>query len=187
MGRPCKWKYPTKEISGHNKSNQAYSVWRHMIERCSTKYWEKYPTYIGTEFEEAWDDYDLFYEWVIDQKGYGLVDESGKKYHLDKDLLGCGKLYSPTNCVFLPARINVALQFGARNNQVLPGVSMNSGSFMATLCYDGKNKNLGRYQTANEAHSAYVKAKNIRLSELSEFYKESLSEAAYNKLKEKIN
>ena len=47
-----------------------------------------------------------------------------------------------------------------RNNRVgLLGVSVSRGRYAATIQIDGANRHLGRFETAEEAHAAYIEAK----------------------------
>jgi len=178
MGRPNKWINPTKVSAGNNKANPAYSHWRHMLERCSEAYWLKYPTYKGTTYQQSWADYDVFYEWVTNQVGYGLDG-----IHLDKDLLGDGTVYSEDTCCLLPKSVNIALQSNRVNVGDCPsGVSLNGGKYMASLAYNGKNKNLGRYDSQEEAFAVYRTAKISRIKELATKFKDQIDEKAFDSL-----
>lgn len=102
-----KYSRPTIYPPGSRKPIPAYAHWRAMSERCSIGYKEKYPTYEGCTMIFEWQTYENFYDWVVKQKGYGLRDESGILYNLDKDLLISGNLvYSKETCVILPPEIN---------------------------------------------------------------------------------
>lgn len=182
MGRPKKWINQVK-IDGSNKVIQAYSVWRHVIERSSLPYQKKYPSYTGVTHQESWLDYDVFHDWVTEQDGYGTLDKKNRLYHFDKDLIGSGKFYSEKDCVFLPLEINIAMQYSRSNSGDLPvGVSFNQGRFMVTLACDGRNKNLGRYESPEEASEIYLKAKVDRIRSLALEYQHSISNIAFDRL-----
>ena len=52
--------------------------------------------------------YAYFYDWCHEQVGFGKVDDKGRYWQLDKDLLFVGnKTYSETTCVFVPNEINL--------------------------------------------------------------------------------
>lgn len=176
-----RWERPTKKFT-NGPITQAYSHWRHVIERSSEPYWKKYPSYIGTIMHKDWESYDCFYDWITTVKGYGEL-YNGKYYHLDKDLLGDGFTYEPKSCVLLPPPINGALiGFNSRGGDLPTGVSINQGRYLATLCYRGKNKNLGRYSDPYVAASVYRKAKAAYLKELAFQFRDDLEERAFEKL-----
>lgn len=173
-----KWINPIYIEGSKRNLTLAYSQWLHMRERCRPLYWERFPTYIGATFQDEWKDYDIFYDWITDQVGYGLPFSN-----LDKDLLGDGKLYSAETCCILPQRINIALTYKMSTMGEYPsGVSLNQGRYMATLAYDGKNKNLGRYSTPKEASDVYIKFKTERIQSLAYEYKDIISDRAFNAL-----
>lgn len=72
-----------------------YSRWKAMILRC---YSGRQASYENTFVCEEWLTFSNFRKWMITQ------DWEGKE--LDKDLLGDGTLYSPTNCTFVPSQVN---------------------------------------------------------------------------------
>lgn len=159
------------------KQSPGYITWKHMIERCyDPKYLAQYPTYKGCEVSEDFKSFQKFMAWATTQKGYG-----DSKVALDKDLLFKGnKMYSGETCVFIPREINVLLTKANAVRGGCPiGVSVNRGKYMATLCYFGKNKNLGRFETPSEAFNVYKAAKEAHIKILAEKYKEVLDSRAY--------
>lgn len=174
-----KWKNQTKVSVGSSKVIPAYQHWHHMRHRCQEPYWLKYPTYIGTSHQPDWDDYDIFHEWVTNQKGYGLDGAN-----LDKDLLGDGTFYSEQTCCLLPRQLNAAITGGRSSKGGLypTGVSLNGGKYMVSLAYDGKNKTLGRYNTPEEAFNVYREAKIAKIRNLAEEFKDRINERAFKAL-----
>ena len=80
-----------------------YKKWVAMIQRCyCQKTLKRQPTYKGCEVSQEWSVFSNFKSWMDSQ------DWEGKA--LDKDLLGCGKLYSPKNCCFIPRRLNMLIE-----------------------------------------------------------------------------
>lgn len=77
-----------------------YRRWESMLKRCySSRYQEKFPTYVGCIVCEEWLHFSKFKKWMESQ------DWEGK--HLDKDFLVEGnKVYSPSTCTFLPGELN---------------------------------------------------------------------------------
>jgi hypothetical protein len=85
-------------------------------------------------------------------------DWQGKQ--LDKDLLGDGKLYSPKTCVFVSSRVN---KFTNRS-RLNCGVSWRKrdSNYEAKL----SDRHLGCFDTQEEAHQAWRKAKKALCQEL---------------------
>ena len=73
-----------------------YQLWQDMLERCfSEKYQTRQPTYKDCNVSNNFLNYSYFYEWCQEQIGFGKVDEKGRSWCLDKDLLFVGnKTYS---------------------------------------------------------------------------------------------
>ena len=132
-----------------------YFRWVNVLKRCTPKYQTAHPTYIGCEVCDEWKSFMAFRAWMITQEWEGK--------DLDKDLLGCGKIYSPENCCFIDGAINKLLtdRVGARGPYLL-GVARNSGKgkpYRAQLSKYGYRYGLGYFDTQEEAHLAYCKAK----------------------------
>ena len=83
------------------KHVKEYKLWQGMLERCfSEKYQTRYPTYKGCNVSDNFLNYSFFYDWCQNQVGFGKVDDKGRSWCLDKDLLLVGnKTYSETACV----------------------------------------------------------------------------------------
>ena len=91
------------------KNVKEYKLWQDMLTRCfSEKLQTRYPTYKGCNVSDNFLHYSFFYDWCQGQIGFGKVDDKGRYWQLDKDLLSVGnKTYSETTCVFVPKEINV--------------------------------------------------------------------------------
>lgn len=173
-----KYSRPTIFPPGSRKPVPAYVHWRAMVNRCKDDYVLEYPTYEGCE--NHWLSYEDFYDWVVNQKGYGKRDESGVLYNLDKDLLVSGNLvYSSETCVILPPEINRFLVSHRVNDRKIPvGIYMERGKFRAGY----SNINLGRFDTLVEAISAYEKARKDQAKSLAEKWVDDIDERAYDSL-----
>lgn len=158
----------------------AYSQWKAMNVRCEDKYKEKFPTYEGCEVSNDWLRYENFYDWIIEQKGYGLRDSTGILHNLDKDLIVSGNLvYSQETCVLLPPEINRFLVSNRVKDRELPlGISMDRGLFRAGY----SNINLGRFETLDEAVTAYEKARKEQACKLANKWVDQIDNRAYNAL-----
>ena len=118
------------------KNVKEYGLWQSMLERCfSEKYQTHCPTYKECSVSNNFLSYSFFYDWCQEQIGFGKVDEKGRSWCLDKDLLFVGnKTYSETACVFVPQEINSFFnEYGNARGEYPLGVSFNKrdGKFAA--------------------------------------------------------
>lgn len=138
-------KYVTQPHSSTDKWRcPYYEKWKLMLERCySSKYQDRRPSYIGCEVCDDWKFFSSFREWMSSQAWVGR--------HLDKDLIGTGKLYSPDDCVFLRPEVNNFLTDSAASRGSLPiGVIAHAnGKFRSRIRVSGRLKNLGIYRTSD--------------------------------------
>ena len=153
------------------KNVKEYKLWQSMLSRCfSEKYQTLYPTYKGCNVSDNFLHYSFFYDWCQEQIGFGKVDDKGRYWQLDKDLLFVGnKTYSETACVFVPQEINTFFtdRGNARGEYPL-GVSFHKqkGKFQAHCAVNGKDKHLGYFNTAQEAFAVYKTLKEALCKQL---------------------
>ncbi len=163
-----------------------YQQWSGMLFRCTQKYWNNKPTYIGTTCSENFKNYSFFYEWCNKQTGFGNKDEDGKVWCLDKDILIKGnKTYGENACVFVPPRVNTLLIKADKVRGDYPiGVSREktSGKFKACCFFRDVNKHLGRYTTPLEAFMVYKTYKEALIKDVANQYKTQLDPRAYQAL-----
>lgn len=169
------------------KRLKEYRLWCGMLERCTNRFQDEYPTYIGVSCSENFKSYSFFYEWCNNQIGFGNIDDNGKSWHLDKDLLVKGnKLYSESVCVFVPHRINSLLTKSNSSRGEWPvGVHLNKmAKKFAASCNNGthKRKYLGLFNTAQEAFLVYKPFKEALIKEVADKYKEALDVRVYDAL-----
>lgn len=91
-----------KKIKHGLSRHPLYNVYNNMIERCYNEKNLSYSRYGGKGVKvcEEWrNDFVSFYNWCISN---GWDDE----LQLDKDIKGCGFLYSPETCMFVTPKIN---------------------------------------------------------------------------------
>lgn len=141
---------------GENGAQEkAYLVWRCMLDRCYGKSVQKKQwTYIGCTVCDEWLVYSRFKKWF--DKNYFEGAE------LDKDILVEGnREYSPKFCVMVPSKLN--LLFGnattGRRKGFRFGVRKVNGKFGAAIKVDGEYKWLGRFNTHEEAATAWLSEK----------------------------
>ena len=156
-----------------------YRAWIGMFNRCYSKGLDN-PTYKGCKVAPEWHNFQVFAEWYTNHEFYGLG------YHLDKDLLVKGnRVYSPSTCDMLPVEINsLMLDRRSERGDYPIGVSFlkRSSKFTAKLRIDGVTKNLGSYNTAEEAHEVYVAEKEANVKRMALRYRDRISKQAFNAL-----
>lgn len=144
------------KINGKQIWCPIYKIWKNMLERCyDKKRHAKNPTYIGSTVSESWLTFSNFKKWMESQ------DYLGKE--LDKDIIvPNNKHYSPETCVFVTSEINLLLtDCGATRGKYPIGVSFSKGNnkYVAQCSVNSKHKNLGYYNTPEEASQVYNKFK----------------------------
>jgi len=179
--------YSTTDNSDNMECSRIYQLWLNMLKRCTAKLQTEYPTYVGTTCSENFKSYTFFYEWCQEQVGFGLVDEGGNCWQLDKDILvKCNKIYSEDTCVFVPRRVNMLLvKRDAKRGKYPIGVHLDkpTGRFVAQHSGGkGKQKNLGYFNTPQEAFLAYKTFKEALIKEVANEYKEQLDSRVYEAL-----
>ena len=173
---------PTK-VDG--KIVKEYDLWKHMLERCfSEKLQTLYPTYKGCNVSDNFLNYSFFYDWCQEQIGFGKVDEKGRYWQLDKDLLFVGnKTYSETACVFVPQEINLFfIDRGNDRGEYPLGVHFDkaSGKFKAYCNVNGSLQHLGRFNTPDEAFTVYKPFKENLCKQLALKWQSEIDERLFN-------
>ena len=175
----------TRPAKVDGKIVKEYDLWQSMLSRCfSEKYQTRYPTYKGCNVSDNFLNYTFFYDWCQEQTGFGKVDDKGRSWCLDKDLLLIGnKTYSETTCVFVPHEIN--LFFTDRGNargEYPVGVYFHktSGKFVAQCKVNGKRQHLGLFNTPQEAFTVYKPFKENLCKQLALKWKDEIDERLFN-------
>jgi len=142
-------------INGKRSWCPYYMVWKNMVKRCHyLRYQKRFPTYKGCKIAEKWKYFSVFRAWME------IQDWEDKQ--LDKDFLGDGKLYSPETCCFVPGWLNSLFTDSGKTRGKWPiGVYWYKQiqKFRAYVNINGQNKYLGSFDTPEEAHQTYLKAK----------------------------
>mgnify|MGYP003600331273 CR=1 FL=1 len=174
-------------ISTNQKHHKEYRIWEGMLDRCYNPITQKkQPAYIGCSASEFFLYYPNFKEWCNNQIGFGLKDDNGKSFALDKDILIKGnKVYSEDTCCFVPPEIN----------SLMAGCKRKKGSTMVGTAYDHKLKkfrssivkrgvkyHLGCYATELEAFSVYKFEKESYIKEVAEKWRQQLGAEVYETL-----
>ena len=150
----------TRPVSVDGKIVKEYALWHSMLSRCfSEKYQTRRPTYKGCNVSDNFLNYTFFYDWCQEQIGFKSVDEKGRSWCLDKDLLFTdNKTYSETACVFVPQEVNkFFIDSGNARGEYPLGVSFHkqTGRFVAQCTVNSKLQSLGLFDTPEEAFAVY--------------------------------
>ena len=162
-----------------------YDLWQSMLNRCfSEKLQTRYPTYKGCNVSDNFLHYPYFYGWCQEQTGFGKVDEKGRSWCLDKDLLFVdNKTYSETTCVFVPQEVNVFFNDRSNNRGEYPlGVCFDKqkGKFMAYCAVNGKQQHLGYFNTVDEAFAVYKPFKEALCKQLALKWQSEIDQRLFN-------
>lgn len=153
-----------------------YRTWFEMLRRCFSEKWlQKKPSYKDCKVCEEWLTFSNFKSWMEKQ------DWEGK--HLDKDLLGDGKLYSPETCCFLEQRVNSFIATSKGGNKEGCFYDTRSGKY-TSYCnnpFAKKLVHLGGFDTQEEAHLAWKKKKLEFAKIISEELDERCAKALINR------
>lgn len=151
------------------------SLWHNMYQRCySDKYHEDSPQYIGCTMCDEWlDDKEAFYDWV--RENYYTVGT--EQVDLDKDILVKGnKIYSPETSIFAPHSINTYFENLTREPIYLSKLY----KYRMDIFIEGKNINIGYYDTEEKAKKAFIKHKEAAILAKADLYKDSIPRKLYD-------
>lgn len=167
--------------SGRN--NPLVSVWSLMLKRCYAND-RKLSTisYIGCTVAREWHNFQKFASWARQQVGFDLETRN-----LDKDILVKGnREYGPSNCCFVPSRINMLFVKASTVRGELPvGLYFNKEKQKyQAQCNDENCKStyLGRFDTIDEAFSSYKIYKESVIKKVAYQYKEVIDPRVYSAL-----
>lgn len=163
------------------KRTKAYNAWKGILKRSyCPKFQIKQPTYIGCSVHNDWLEYQEFAEW------HASHEYSDKDYQLDKDLLvPNNKVYAPDKVCFVPQELNsLLLDNRAIRGEYPQGVCFHKplGKFLARLKVNGKQKHLGCFDCPQEAHQAYVVAKEAHVKVKAQEWRGRIDERVYEAL-----
>lgn len=176
-----------KSVMLDGKSITEYYLWKSMLSRCySPIFHRRNPTYKECEVEPFLLYFTNFYNFIRGLKGFGEVDEKGRPFQMDKDILIKGnKTYSVDTICFVPKEINSFLTNNSAVRGKLPvGVVYHKrgGVYQATFRLWGKTTYLGSFKTSEEAFSAYKFAKEDQAKVLAVKWKSRIDPRVYDAL-----
>lgn len=175
------------EFKNGKPTSKEYGIWKGVRERCyNENLRHKLMSYKDAEMSENFKRYSYFKEWCNKQIGFNSVDDKGKGFHLDKDILIKGnKVYSEDTCCFVPAEINCAIS----NNKSVRGqfpqgviYNCNKTRYRARIQRDNKWESLGTYDTPEEAFQVYKPVKEAHIKSLANKWKDQIDPRAYKAL-----
>lgn len=180
--------------NGETPPAEIYNYWVRMINRCYNPEEIIKNTgrrYIFVNVCKEWFCFQNFAEWAISQPNWNLGHD------LDKDLLGNGTEYSPSNCTFLPQDVNVFLAENWSKDihnlpigvqYIKPATAGAKEGYVARCHTDKGREYLGYFNDPMTAYFAYKNKKEEYAKVLAEKFKNVITEKAFNKLKEfKLN
>lgn len=139
-------------LSGERYACPAYQSWKDMIVRsCSSNYKQKKPTYRDVTVCDEWKFFSEYLKWWIDNQVDG--------WHLDKDIIGNGTIYSPDTCIFVPRWLNIMMS-GSESSRgpSLIGCHMHKqhGKYLARYHHPRKGRiHIGYFLDEKEASDAW--------------------------------
>lgn len=155
------------------KISPAYKLWQSMLGRCYAPVFECYK---NVSVDEKWHNFQNFAEW------YYSYPYTKIGWQLDKDIHSMSeKYYSESTCTFVPQEINSCI--AEKPQRDIPyGVELRFGRYRTGVSEGGKRRMLGTFDTAEEAHDVYKKAKKVVIIGLAEKYKSGLDPRTYTAL-----
>ena len=166
---------------------ESYNVWWDMIRRCCCEtYKRKKPRYMSSVVDTRFESYFNYRSWCEKQIGFGCKDEKGRPFALDKDILIKGnKVYSEDTCCFVPQEVNsLFVKSNARRGECLVGVTYRKDrkKYKAGMNNTEGSSFIGHFDTELEAFQAYKQAKESKVKEVAELYKDRIDPRVYEAL-----
>ena len=171
------------QVRVDGKHTKEYRLWNNMLKRCYSVGCQKVrPTYIDCSVSENFRYLQYFKEWCNNQIGFNSVDEKGKPFALDKDILVKGnRVYNEDVCVFVPQEVNLLFTKRDKSRGEYPiGVSFHKSRGMLTATLN--NKYLGYFNTAEQAFQVYKTAKEAYIKEVANKWKGRIDPKVYEAL-----
>ena len=171
------------QVNVNGQYLKEYKIWKRVLCRCySVGYQKVQPTYIDCSVSENFRYLQYFKEWCNNQIGFNSVDEKGKPFALDKDILVKGnRVYNEDVCVFVPQEVNLLFTKRDKSRGEYPiGVSFHKSRGMLTATLN--NKYLGYFNTAEQAFQVYKTAKEAYIKEVANKWKGKIDPKVYEAL-----
>lgn len=169
----------------NKKPTLQYKYWESMLMRCYGENFQKdRECYKNCNVYSEWLNFQNFSKW-FDNNYYTIYNE---RMELDKDILFKGnKIYSPNTCVFVPHRINTLFIKSDKTRGKYPiGVDFHKTvNKYRSRCNTHinnkiKRKELGYFDTPEEAFNAYKKYKEDYIKQVADDYKDKIPQKLYD-------
>lgn len=175
------------QVRVDGKHTKEYRLWNNMLKRCYSVGCQKVrPTYIDCSVSENFRYLQYFKEWCNNQIGFNSVDEKGKPFALDKDILVKGnRVYNEDVCVFVPQEVNLLFTKRDKSRGEYPiGVSFHKriNKYSSTIRIGGGTRHLGYFSTTLEAFQVYKTAKEAYIKEVANKWKDKIDPKVYEAL-----
>ena len=155
----------------------SYSVWADMLRRCY-KDNREFSSYKDTYVCDEWHSFQNFAMWYYGQQNFNKFDHNGVKFSLDKDLLGCGELYSPETCCLIPLELNNMVKY--LDGSKKPAIR-NKGNLWIPRCYfQGKEVWLGSFPDEKSATFAWNVFTKEKIMTVLSKYKDDIISTTYD-------
>ena len=167
------------------EDRKLFKTWGGVIQRCYDPLWkDRHKSYEQANCSEYFLCASDFVAWCKSQIGYNSVDDFGKTFALDKDILIKGNTrYSPDTCVFVPREINNLILSNRKVRGDLPiGVTKDGGRFRARFSVNNEEVWLGVFNTPEEAFCVYKQAKEQYIKEVANKWKGRVDPRVYEAL-----
>lgn len=169
--------------SAGNIKTLQYIHWVNMIHRC---YSGKYKTYEDVTASDNFKNYSYFYEWCLEQKGFG-----NQGWALDKDMIVKGnRQYSESTCCFIPQSINSLM--GNRRKTTDESIHLPIGvvwrdhahKYRAYFTPSDSRKqiHLGYFDTPEDAFEAHKEVKEVEIKRVANEWKGLIDDRVYESL-----
>ena len=173
-------------IGEFDSTHSSYKFWVRMFRRVFDEKQGYNKAYKDVVICKGWLNFQNFARWCEEQKYLNAVDDRGKHYQLDKDILVKGnKIYSPETCCFVPQKVNALLISGKTSRGKFPiGVTYckRDKVYKAILSRNGSVITLGQSKDVEKSFQLYKRAKEVYIKEVAEYWKGRIDEQVYQAL-----
>lgn len=141
-----------KKIHGESKT-RLYSIWHGIMTRCYNKNAINYKFYgkLGTKVTDEWHDFITFKQWAV---------SNGYEKTLTIDRINTKDNYYPENCRWVTYTKQAQnRKIRKDNNAGYSGINMvKSGKWRVRISIDGKRKQIGNFDSLDDAIKAKKRA-----------------------------